>query len=157
MWYNQTDQLEFKGENIMLTTEATPEMIAEWKQIFENHHADMHPNRKTGAEVDAYFRTKYPYQLFNSEEFCKVVESNILENNFIREKLPKGVLPDIKTYSIDGVLVGIDLSSGEFHIESDDIEKAAPIYDDLFVYRGLDKQDLKNFFLVTEYVKLVQR
>lgn len=141
----------------MLTTEATPEMVAEWKQLFENYSADMQPNRKTGVEVDAYFRKKYPYQLLNSEEFCKVVESNIMQNDHVREKLPEGVLPEIRTYSIDGVLVGIDLNSGEFHIESEDIEKVAQIYDELFVFRGLDKEDLKNFFLVAEYVKLVKR
>lgn len=141
----------------MLTDEATPEMIAEWKQLFENHHADMHSNRKNGTEVDAYFRRKYPYHVFDSEKFCKVVELNITKNDSLREKLPEGYLPDIRSYSVDGVLVGIDLTSGEFHIESEDIEKVIPIHDDLFVYRGLDNEDLKNFFLVAQYVKLTER
>lgn len=117
----------------------------------------IYPNRKTGCEVDAYFKKKYPYQLFDSEEFCKVVEANIMENSHSREKLPDGEVPNIRSYCADGVLVGIDLTSGEFHIESDDIEKAIPIYDDLFVYRGLDEADLKNYILVAEYIKLTEK
>lgn len=31
-----------------------------------------------------------------------------------------------------------------------------PLHDDLFVYRGLDEEDLKNIFLVAEYVKFMQ-
>lgn len=141
----------------MLTTEVTPEVRVEWKQLFEIHHTDMRPNRKTGFEVDAFFKKKYPYQLFDSEEFYKVVEANIMENTHSREKLPNGDLPNIRSYCVDGVLVGIDLTSGEFYIESEDIEKAIPIYDDLFVYRGLDKADLKNYFLVAEYIKLTEK
>lgn len=37
--------------------------------------------------------------------------------------------------------------SGEFHVESEDINKSIPIYDDLFVYCGLDEEDLKKLFL----------
>lgn len=141
----------------MLTIDPTPEMIAEWKRLFETYHTDMHPNRKTGAEVDAYFRNKYPYQIFNSKDFCEVVELNIMGNEFYRNKLPKGISPDIKSYQTNNVLVGIDLSSGEFHVECKETNKAIPIYDDLFVYRGLDKEDLDNFFLVGEYIKLSKR
>lgn len=141
----------------MLTTEATPEMIAEWKRLYEAHHAGLRPNRKTGAEVDAYFREKYPHETFDSEEFRKVVEANILENEWFRGKLPEGAVPDIKCYRMGAVLIGIDLSSGEFHIESEDITKVIPVYDDLFVYRGLDEEDLKNFFLVAQYIQLSRR
>lgn len=141
----------------MLTTKPTPKMIAEWKQLFETHHAGMHPNRKTGTEVDAYFRGKYPYQIFCNSTFRKVVEANITENEHSRNKLPCGIAPVIKCYSIDDVTIGIDLSSGEFHIESEDISKVIPIYDDLFVYRGLDEDDLHNYFLVAEYIKLTQK
>lgn len=52
--------------------------------------------------------------------------------------------------------MGIDLTTGEFHVESENIEKVIQIYDDLFAYRGLDAADLKNYFLVAEYIKLKQ-
>jgi len=141
----------------MLTTEMTSEMAAEWKQIFEEYHSAMRSNRKTGCEIDKYFREKYQHKIFDNAEFQKVVELSITENEFSCSKLPKGMLPNIQSYRTGGVLVGIDLSSGEFYIESEDIEQVIPIYDDLFVYRGLDEVDLKNYFLVAEYVKLTQQ
>lgn len=42
-------------------------------------------------------------------------------------------------------------------MESEDIQKIVSIYDDLFVYRGLDEEDLNNYFLVAEYIKLTQK
>lgn len=140
----------------MLTIEPTLEMPAEWKRIFETHHSEMKPNRKSGAEVDQYFRKKYVYQIFNDAAFQKLVALNIAENEFYRNKLPKDVLPNIQSYKTGNVLVGIDLCTGEFHIESENIEEVVPIHDDLFTYRGLDEEDLKNIFLVAEYVKLTQ-
>ncbi|MBD5539836.1 MAG: hypothetical protein HDR00_01330 [Lachnospiraceae bacterium] len=140
----------------MITSEVTQEMIEEWKRIFDLHHSELSPNRKTGIEVDDYFRNKYAYQIFDSEEFKKVVEFNIMENEHSRGKLPKGKKPDIHTYHVGDVLVGIDTISGEFCVECEDIEKVIPIYDDLFMYRGLDDTDLKNYVLVAEYVKLTQ-
>ena len=104
----------------------------------------MKPNRKTGTEVDQYFRNKYAHQVFNDAAFQEIVALNITENAFSRNKLPKGVLPNIKSYKTGNALVGIDLSTGEFHIESKNIEEVMPLHDDLFVYRGLDEEDLKR-------------
>lgn len=56
----------------------------------------------------------------DNSKFRDVVESNIRGNEFLRNKLTKGILPKIKIYCIGDVLVGIDLSSGEFHIESEE-------------------------------------
>ena len=141
----------------MLIKEPTSEMIAEWKRIFEKYHSTLTPNRKSGYEVDNYFREKYSYQLFDNAEFQQMVSLNITENVFLRSKLPKGLLPNIQSYQTGNVLVAIDLCTGEFHVESENIEEAIPIFDDLFVYRGLDEDDLKNYFLVAEYVKLSRR
>lgn len=140
----------------MLTTEPTLDMIAEWKQIFDKYHFSMKANRRTGNEVNQYFKTKYIHQILENEEFKKIVTLNITENDFSCSKLPKGVLPNVRSYQTGNVLVGIDLSSGEIHIEGENIEECIPIYDDLFVYRGLDEDDLKNYFLVAQYVQLTQ-
>ena len=141
----------------MLTTEPTSEMIAEWKRIFEAHHSTLTPNRKLGHEVDQYFREKYIYKIFNNAEFQKIAMLNILENEFFRNKLPEDTLPNIQSYKTGNVLVAIDLYTGEFHVESERTEEAVQVYDDLFLYRGLDEEDLKNYFLVAEYVKLTQK
>lgn len=139
----------------MITSEPTAEMIQEWKQVYEVNHKQLKPNRISGREVDKYFRSKYSPALYYSPEFKKVVEYNIITNEHSREKLPTGVLPQIATYTLDGntVLVGIDLITGYFHVESENTEKMAAIYDDLFVIRGLDEKDLENFFLVAQYIQ----
>ena len=71
--------------------------------------------------------------------------------------MPQNTLPNIQSYKTGNVLVGIDLCTGEFHVESEDIEEVIQIHDDLFAYRGLDAEDINNFFLVAEYVKLTQK
>ena len=43
-----------------------------------------------------------------------------------------------------------------FHVEAVDMAEAIPVYNDLFVFRGLSEDDLKNFVLVAEYVRLTQ-
>ena len=48
----------------------------------------------------------------------------------------------------------MDLTTGFFQVESEDPAASARVYDDLFVYRGLDAADLENFFLVAQYVTL---
>lgn len=134
----------------MITKELTNQDISDMKRIFEENRSSLVPCRKTGAEVDTYFRSRYSFKPFTDSDFIKIVEAGILENGF----LPEGARPDIKSYRAGDVLVGIDLSSGEFHIEAEDIDRVIPVYDDLFVYRGLGKDDFDNFVLVAEYVRL---
>ena len=141
----------------MLTTEPSSEMIAEWKRIFEIYHSTLTPNRKSGNEVDQYFKRKYSYQLFDDAEFREMASLNITENDYFNSKLPKDTLPNIQSYQTGNVFVAIDLCTGEFHIESENTEEVITIHDDLFVYRGLDEEDLKSFFLVAEYAKLTQQ
>lgn len=141
----------------MLTTEPTAEMIATWKRIFESCHATLTPNRKSGEDVDRYFRAKYPYQRYEQEAFREIASLNITENEPLKQKLPQGAMPNIQSYRTGSALVAIDLCTGEFHVESEQIEEVVEIHDDLFVYRGLDEEDLQNFFLVAEYVTLLQK
>lgn len=140
----------------MLTTRPTPEMCRRWKRMFEQYRIFLRPDRRSGAEVDAYFRSKYPFHPCVDPEFREVVKRNIMENEYFRTKLPHGTSPQINTYVVGAVLVGIDTVGGYFQVECADMEKAAPIYDDLFVYRGLDEDDLQNFFLVAQYVLLTE-
>lgn len=54
------------------------------------------------------------------------------------------------------IYVGIELRTGFFHVESIHIDKCIPIYDDLFVRRGLDSDDLQNYVLAGQYLELLQ-
>ena len=137
----------------MITKCPTNEQLKRWKALFEANRAKLAPNRKSGPEIDGYFRRQYGCEPVVSENFASVVEWNILHNEVFREKL-HGVKPEIRCYEKNGVLLGIDLVSGEFFVESRNPEKAAALYDDLFVFRGLDESDLKNFVLVGQYLEL---
>ena len=79
-----------------------------------------------------------------------------MENAHPNDKLQDGTRPDIRCYRTGNALVGIDLVSGAFHVEAVDMAEAIPVYNDLFVFRGLSEDDLKNFVLVAEYVRLTQ-
>lgn len=141
----------------MLTKKPTKEMLREWNRVFEENHRSMKPNRITGEEVDSYFKSKYQFDAVDSQELADIVASDIVDNEANREKIPDGSQPEIKTYMKDDIFVGIDITTGYFHVESENIEKIVPIYDDLFVFRGLDEQDLKNPFLVAEYIRLTHK
>ena len=112
-----------------------------------------HPTHVLDAFIISHFSCRH---YLENAEFQEIVARNITENEFSRSKLPKGKLPNIQSYQTGNVLVGIDVSTGEFHVESETAEDFMPIFNDLFVYRGLDEEDLKNYFLVAEYVKLTQ-
>ena len=140
----------------MILSELTPEKIAEMKRVYEAYHPLLHPNRRSGAEVDAYFRSSYPYQPLDNYAFQAAAAANIMENEHFCAKLQDGTRPDIRCYRTGDVLVGIDFISGAFHVEALDMADAIPVYNDLFVFRGLDEADLTNFVLTSEYVRLTQ-
>ena len=139
----------------MLTTEPTLEMLQEWKRIYNENCETLKPNRKSGAEINDYFCEKYCFEKFDSLTFREIVEFNIMENEPNREKLPQGESPQVITYKNQdsSVKVGIDLITGFFHIEGEDIDRVSKIYDDLFLFRGLDEEDLKNYFSVAQYIQ----
>lgn len=141
----------------MITSEMTIEKVEEYRKLYQKHRNDLKPNRKSGQEVERYLVDTYNAVRIEHSGFKKVVEDNILTNDFKREKLLRGARPNVKVYALDDVLVGIDTVSGEFHVECNDINKMAEIYDNLFVFRGLDEADLNNFVLVGEYIKCSEK
>jgi hypothetical protein len=76
----------------MLTSEPTMEMILEWKKIFEQHKGNLMPNRKSGIEVDKYFREKYNLSWSHICELIKIdddlerIEKSICSNFFTKEE-----------------------------------------------------------------------
>ena len=140
----------------MLTSKPTAKMIKKWKRIFDEKQNELMPDRKSGAEVHEYFCRKYLPEAYEDAVFKEAVEYNAM-SEYNAEKLKAGEKLNIMTYKTDDVLVGIDITTGFFHIESEDTEKVSDIYDDLFVFRGLDEMDLKNFFLVAQYIELTER
>ena len=64
-----------------------------------------------------------------------------MENAHPNDKLEDGTRPDIRCYRTGNALVGIDLVSGAFHVEAVDMAEAIPVYNDLFVFRGLSEEE----------------
>lgn len=136
----------------MITSEVTERQLAEWREIYSQSKSNIAANRIGGKQLDEYFRTKYSYSDFDNQEFRQVVYQNA------RQESPESSISDISTYIINGsIFVGIDLRSGFFHVESKDVKEAIPIWDDLFVKRGLSESDLTNYVLVVQYVKLTEK
>lgn len=105
--------------------------------------------------MDRYFRESYAYQRLEKAEPLKAALLDFTQYDGDKKKCAKDAYENIRCYRVEDVLVAIDVCTGSFHIECEFIEKAVPIYDDLFVYRGLDEEEIKNFFLAAEYITLL--
>ena len=132
----------------MITQEVTATVLAAWEQLWKEKRAVLRENRIDGTVLDAYFREKYHPAAVAPEAFREVVFLNA------QEQTPE---PDIAVYTLPGgVWVGIDRVSGYFHVECEDMAKAVPVWDDLFLHRGLNRQDLANYVVTGQYLQLQQ-
>lgn len=135
----------------MITKLATKKQLAAWKRVWLEKAGGMRPNRIGGEALNAYFLQNYAARPFENAAFREAVSENAAEAYGEKAGTPSEIL----CYVTDGdVYVGIDPRSGAFHVESEDVEKCVPIWNDLFVRRGLDENDLKNFVLVGQYAEL---
>lgn len=155
----------------MLTTQATAEDIAHWKQVFAQYRPLLRPNRISGAALYAYLSSRYPLLSLEDTRADQMVADNILKNECFARELPAGMLPcpvccviepvgsgaalyraqDV-VFSGCEIIVGIDLTSGYFLVEGSSL-----LWDELLAHRGLNENDLDNPYLVAEYVGCLSR
>ncbi len=150
----------------MLIKKATQEDIREWKEIYEKHKNTLTPNKKSAEEIIGFLKSRYTATEIIDAEYKRVVSDNILLNGFSRDKL-KGKTPEIRLFKIsdeglfyrqDAVFKGTDIIVGiEVNTSYIFVEGSSELYDELFAFAGLDECDLKNYFLVAEYVKLTNK
>jgi len=155
----------------MLTREPTAENIANWKQVYSVYHDRLNPNRKTGAELQAYLLAHYPLQRHPGSHAKQTVIQNILQNEVFARELPQGSQPEPVCYSvrrsgtgkslyaeqpayirIGRIFVGIDLATGYFCVEGSD-----RLWDELYAFRGLSESDRTNYYCVAEYIACLER
>lgn len=155
----------------MLMQECTPEMVENWKAVYDEYRLRLCPNRKTAAEVIEYLKGKYPLTEELDDKWKQVVVSNVLLNECHAKKLPAGKSPRAIVFSIQDtgtrkllyenqddifkgqkIFVGVELETAFFHVEG-----SSMLWDELFAFRGLDQDDLKNFYLVAEYITCLKR
>ena len=133
----------------MITTKVTEKHLAEWHYIYMQKKGSLKPNITNGSQLDDYFKSKYTPSRYDNDEFKRIVYENA------KNESNETTSSDIATYLVgNDIFVGIDLRSGYFHVESENIEDSIPVWDDLFVNRGLNEADLNNYVLVAQYVIL---
>lgn len=135
----------------MLTSKVDEKKLKLWKELYKKYSDSLKPNRISGRDLNIYFQKNYSAENYDNVVFKKVVHLNSKE--YFHENA--GDVNDIVAYTLNGdIFVGIDLKTGFFHIESDDVSKSIQIFDDLFITRGLSKDELQNFVIVGQYLEL---
>lgn len=161
----------YYGDDAVLVQKATPEMVEKWKSIYREFRPMLNPNRKPASEVIKYLTSKYPVKEVTDEKLKEVVMGNVLSNACFAVKLPKDKSPLAVCYLIDNtgkgnflyknrdeilynmaIFVGVELETGYFLVEG-----CSELWDELFAFRGLDENDLNNFYLVAEYINCLQK
>lgn len=155
----------------MITGPVSNEELNCWQEIHRQFKDKLKPNRKSGAELLAFLKDKYPLKETFDEKYLLVVTENVLENEFLSEKLPDGEEPapvgffllneglGASVYSQQEeiwenfpIFIGIDLSSGYFHVEG-----SCYLHDELFAFQGIDEYDLKNYVLTATYIECIKK
>jgi len=159
------------GNLHMLTRKVSPEMIREWKDVSATYRPLLHPNKKTGPEILAYLIGNYPARELPAGSINEVISDNVLLNDCNARKMPPEKTPATVGFSIENtgagkhlyenqdefyrgisIIVGVELHSAYFIVEGSSL-----LWDELFAFRGLDDEDLTNYYLVAEYVACLRR
>ena len=131
----------------MITTEVTSEQIENWRKIYSENKNKLVVNRISGKALDNYFVEKYHPIKEAPSQFVDIVILNAKENNDQE--------PIVSAYELEGnIYVGIDLNSGFFQVECEDVDKMRAVWDDLFLARGLSEKDIDNYVIVAQYILL---
>lgn len=155
----------------MLTRKVTPELVSTWKETAKTYRPLLSPNKKTGPEILSYLTGKYPVRKFTATTLRDVVEDNILSNECHARKMPAGTIPEVWGFMIDNdgtgkhlyetqdemfrgraIIGAVELHSAYFMVEGSSL-----LWDELCAFRGLDEDDLENYYMVAEYVGCLRR
>ncbi|GAA0077635.1 hypothetical protein UT300005_20130 [Clostridium sp. CTA-5] len=155
----------------MLMKEVTPEMVERWKKVWNKYKDKLRPNKKSGKEVVEYLKNKYHLEELHDDNAKQVVINNVLYNKLYADKLPMGAKPSAVTFVVENkdngkflyenqdeifkgnnVFVGVDIESGFFCVEGSSL-----LWDELYVFQGLDEKDIQNYFCVAEYISCLKK
>jgi hypothetical protein len=159
------------GKPDMLTRKVSPELIREWKDTSATYRPLLNPNKKTGNDIVAYLTGKYPARELPTGSLNEVVSDNVLLNDCNARKMPAGKTPEVVGFIIENtgagkhlyenqdeffrgmsIIAGVELHTAYFIVEGSSL-----LWDELFAFRGLDDEDLTNYYLVAEYVACLRR
>lgn len=142
--------------------EPNEEMVRQWIETFHKYKDTLQPNLRSGKEILAYLKKAYPLTEIHDDEWNeRIVEStSYYTNKADKKKLIINVYTinpineGKKLYDIqDTVFKGIPITVGiECLTSYVYVEGSSYLYDELMAYRGLDKEELENYFLVAQYL-----
>lgn len=150
----------------MLMQEPTEEMIKKWKEIYNIYKEKLVPNKKESLEIIEYLKNKYSIIEIENQELENVVYDNIVLNEYFKNKLD-GRNPIIRLFEVmdkklydiqdevfkgNKIIVGIELNTAYVFVEG-----SSYLYDDLIAFTGLGEEDIKNYFLVVQYIKCKEK
>lgn len=154
----------------MLIDKPTEEMIEEWKETYNKYKDKIKPNKKAGIDIITYLENHYSITELQDSKLQEVVSFNIQNSEFYVNKLNKEN-PIIRIFKINNIengkelynkqekifegitiIVGIELKTSFIFVEGSNY-----LYEELTAYTGLDKDDIKNYFLVAQYVKCKEK
>ncbi len=161
----------------MIIRKPTPEMLTEWRSLFEQNKDLLQPNRKSGADLLEYLQSNYSLTEIADKEVLAIISETVFQNGFLREKLPAGQLPIPKAFYLEDIgnghkfylsenkdspnlwgdditkiFVGVDLCSGFYMVEGSTI-----LGDELRAFQGVDEKDLENYVVVADYILALKR
>ncbi|WP_195199634.1 hypothetical protein [Faecalispora jeddahensis] len=161
----------------MLTREPTKELLQEYKSIWMQYKGRLRPNRKSGRELLDYLQQKYILTEIWDKEAADAVILSVTQNQPYKEKLPMDMAPVPRTFFLENtgngevfytsenkdpidiwggditrIFIGIDLTTGYFTAEG-----STMLWDEMYAFRGLDEEDLKNYVRVAQYILALKR
>ena len=120
----------------MLTQAVTPELIAQWKALFQKYRPLLRPNRKPASLLASFLMECYPLSVCTDHCWEEAIRGNVLKNPFEWKKLPPGVFPLPVAFRVKNsgtgaslyqsqeegntgspIYVGMDLITGYFQME----------------------------------------
>lgn len=150
----------------MLMQEPTEEMIKEWKDIFNIYKDKLVANKKDSLDIIKYIEEKHSIVEIEDQKLENIVYDNIVLNDYYKNKL-NGRNPIIRLFEVtdkklydvqdnvfkgNQIIVGIELNTAYIFVEGSSL-----LHDELVAFTGLDEEDIKNYFLVAQYIKCKEK
>ena len=159
----------------MITSNPTEEQFNAWLKIWQEYAPKLKPNRRKGIEVIRYIQKKYKVKEIRDQRASLDFAAAIYANGWMREKLPKGLDPDIHVFRIleegpgvklyeeqdeefrfngetSDIVLMVDQESGIYQVEG-----SSALWDELCCYQGLDADDIQNPVNVGLYVECMRK
>lgn len=149
----------------MLMQETNEEMMKICKEIYNQYKDKIKPNKKSGESIIKYIQDKYPTIDVEASQLEDMILQDMMSNDFFKDKLGNRK-PNVKIFGIKDegkghklyvkqneefdeglIFIGIEMQTSAIFVK-----ESRDLYEELIAFVGLDKEDIKNEFLVAQYI-----